>query len=246
MYRLPWSLVAFLGAAFLSMGVYGLKGAGRDEDAEQKGSRFLMGLGDFFLHWFLWALGPAERVLLRAGITPDLLNFAGLVIGLLSGVLVASDHLEAGGWTLVASGVCDILDGRVARATNTGSLYGKFIDSTLDRFAEVFALLGFVFFLRRNPAGAFLAAAAMAGSLLVSYAQARGETVGIKGAGGLMQRAERVVILSLACLIDSAVTAALGWTRGECVVVALGLVAVASLGTAVYRTVWISRRLLGS
>ena len=80
------------------------------------------------------------------------------------------------------------------------SKYGKFIDSTLDRFVEVFALLGFVVFLRATPYGLLVAAAAMAGSLLVSYARARGESLGVLCKEGLMQRAERLVLTFLVLL----------------------------------------------
>jgi CDP-diacylglycerol--glycerol-3-phosphate 3-phosphatidyltransferase len=240
----PWSLIVALGASFLSMPFFALKGARRDRDADQKGSRFLVGFGDFFLHWFLWVLRPVERALLRVGATPDQLNLAGLVFGVLSGVFVSQGYLEVGGWSMVGSGIADILDGRVARARGTTSAYGRFIDSTLDRFAEFFVLMGFVVFLRDRPWGVVFAAAALGGSLLVSYAQARGEGVGAKRSGGLMQRAERVVLLCLACLSDSAVSAWMGEPRGQVVIGVLGFVALTSLGTAVYRTFLISRRLL--
>jgi CDP-diacylglycerol--glycerol-3-phosphate 3-phosphatidyltransferase len=243
---MPWPLFVTLGLAFVSMGVYGLRGAKKDQDAQQKGSRFLVGLGDFFLHWFLWVLRPVERSLLRVGATPDFLNVLGLLLGMASGLLVALGRLEAGGWAMVGSGVADILDGRIARALKSVSPYGSFIDSTLDRFAEFFILLGFVYFLRDNGVGVLSAAAALGGSLLVSYARARGETLGVKERGGLMQRAERVVVLCLACLADGAVTARFGWTPGAVVTGALVVVAVTSVLTAVYRAFRISRELLRS
>jgi CDP-diacylglycerol--glycerol-3-phosphate 3-phosphatidyltransferase len=232
-----------LGAAFLSMGAYALLGPGPDRDAQRRGSRFLLGLGDFFLHWFLWALGPVEAAALRLGVGPHAFNFAGLVLGLLSGVMIGLGQLELGGWAIILGGACDVLDGRVARATNTASLYGKFIDSTLDRFVEVFVFLGFVFYLRQTPLGSFVAAASLGGSLLVSYAQSRGETVGVRGAGGLMQRAERMVVTSLACLVDPSLSRWLGRPPGNVVFWSLCVIALGTFGTAIYRTVWISLRL---
>jgi CDP-diacylglycerol--glycerol-3-phosphate 3-phosphatidyltransferase len=226
------------------MPFFAWKGARRDRDAEQKGSRFLVGFGDFFLHWFLWVLRPLERGLLRIGATADHLNVAGLAFGVTSGVLVAFGYLEVGGWSMVGSGIADILDGRIARARGKNSAYGRFIDSTLDRFAEFFVLMGFVVFLRNRPWGVVFAAAALGGSLLVSYAQARGEGVGAQRSGGLMQRAERVVLLCLACLSDAAVSGWMGEPRGQVVTAVLCFVALTSLGTAVYRTFLISRRLL--
>jgi phosphatidylinositol phosphate synthase len=237
-------VAAALAAAVLSMPVFALAGRRRrDADAERKGSRLLLGWGDFLIHWFLWALGPLERLLARAGATPDHMNAGGLVFGLLAGVLLGLGHLEAGGGILALAGACDVLDGRLARARGVVSTYGKFIDSTLDRFVETFAFLGFVAFYRNHAAGAFVAAAGLAGSLLVSYAQARGETVGVSGSGGLMQRAERLVLTILGCLLDPSLSRALGRPEGTVLLGVLSVIAAGSLGTAVYRTVWIVRRL---
>jgi CDP-diacylglycerol---glycerol-3-phosphate 3-phosphatidyltransferase len=237
-------LVSVLGAAFLSMPVYALlRKAPRDLDAERKGSRFLLGLGDFLLHWFLWTIGPLERALLRVGGTPDHMNAGGLLFGLVSGVLIGAGRLELGGWAIALSGVCDILDGRLARSLGVANAYGKFIDSTLDRFVETFAFLGFVAYFHGRPAAAFTAAAALAASLLVSYAQARGETVGVSGSGGLMQRAERLVLTCLGCLLDPTLSAALGRPQGTVLFAILVAIAVGAFGTALHRTVWIARRL---
>jgi CDP-diacylglycerol--glycerol-3-phosphate 3-phosphatidyltransferase len=233
-----------LGAALVSMLGFALGGRGRrDADAQRKGSRLLLGLADFLIHWFMWAIGPLERLLVRAGATPDHMNASGLVLGVLAGVLLGLGHLEAGGGVLALAGACDVLDGRLARARGVTSPYGKFIDSTLDRFVETFAFLGLVAFYHARPLGAFLAAAALGGSLLVSYAQARGETVNVSGSGGLMQRAERLVLTILGCLLDRALSRALGWPAGSVLLGVLALIAAGSLGTAVYRTVWIARQL---
>ncbi|HSD27779.1 MAG TPA: CDP-alcohol phosphatidyltransferase family protein, partial [Vicinamibacteria bacterium] len=122
------ALAVVLGAALLSMPVFALVHRGRrDPDAERKGSRFLLGVGDFLVHWFLWAIGPTERALLRAGAGPDAMNAAGLLFGLASGVLIALGRLEAGGGAIALAGVADILDGRLARARKLASPYGKFI-----------------------------------------------------------------------------------------------------------------------
>jgi len=223
---------------------YARAGRRPDPDAERKGSRFLLGLGNFFLHWFLWALHPLEALSLRMGLTPDLFNLAAVAFGLASGGLLATGRFELGGWGIVLGGVCDILDGRIARATGTTSLYGRFIDSTLDRFVEFFVFLGFAYRLRVvHAVGPFLATAALGGSFLVSYAQARGEALGIVCSVGLMQRAERLVLTSLSCLLDPFLSRLAGQPEGTLVTLAMAALAVGSVGTAIHRTVWISTRL---
>lgn len=238
--------VVFLAAfalAILSMAVYAWRGRGRDADAERKGSQFLMGLGDFLVHWLMWALTPGERLFLRLGLTPDFFNFAGLFSGLASGFLIAAGWLEWGGLAIALGGVADIFDGRIARARKMASPYGTFIDSTLDRFVEVFAFLGFVVYLRHLSLGPFLATAALAGSLLVSYTRARGESLGVTCKEGLMQRAERLVLTFLACMLDAPATAAAGWMPGTLVGGVLALIAAGTFITAAHRTIWISARL---
>jgi CDP-diacylglycerol---glycerol-3-phosphate 3-phosphatidyltransferase len=232
-----------VGAAIVSMVVYGVGVRRRDADADKKGARFLLGIGDFLLHWFMWLLSPVERLALRLGMGPDAFNLAGLGSGALSGVLIALGHLELGGFAIALGGVADILDGRVARALGVDSAYGKFIDSTLDRFVEVFAFLGFAVYLSDFRLGPLVVVGAISGSLLVSYARARGESLGVLCKGGLMQRAERLVITCLACLADPALTERLDLRPGSIVLGALGLIAVLTFATAAHRTVWISRRL---
>jgi CDP-diacylglycerol--glycerol-3-phosphate 3-phosphatidyltransferase len=239
-----WLLVlgGLLAAAVLSMLVYTRAGRRRDADAVVRGSQFLSGAGDFLVHWFLWLLWPLDRAAARFGLGPGFFNLAGLACGALSGGAIATGCLEWGGVAIAAGGVCDLMDGRVARARGVASDYGKFIDATLDRFVEAFVLLGFVVFLAPFRFGPLLAAAALAGSLLVSYARARGETVGVLCREGLMQRAERLVLATLACLGDGPVTGLFGLARGTLALWVVGLIAVATLLTAAHRTLWIARR----
>lgn len=229
--------------ALASMVVYALSGRTPDADASRKGSRFLLGVGDFLLHWFLWVLRPLDLLSARLGLSPDFYNFAALGFGMASGLAIGFGHLEAGGWAIALGGVCDIMDGRVARLRNLASPYGQFIDSTLDRFVEVFAFLGFAVFLRGFAGGPLVVAGAVSGSLLVSYARARGESVGVLCKEGLMQRAERLVLMVLGCLFDRGASQWLGRPAGSLVLWVLTLIAVATFVTAVQRTAWIALRL---
>jgi phosphatidylglycerophosphate synthase len=236
-------LGGFLSLCLASMPVYALSGSRRDADQDGKGARFFMGLGDFLLHWFMWAIRPLVQASLALGLTPDFYNYVGLLLGFAGGVFVALGRLELGGWAIALCGVADILDGRIARATHVASAYGDFIDSTFDRFVEVFAFLGFAIYLRHMDYGPFLAAAAMAGSLVVSYARARGEVLGVLCTGGLMQRGERLVLTCCVCLAEPPLVLYAGWAPGTLVSWMLGFLAVTTAFTAVHRTFWIASRL---
>jgi len=241
-----WSLLSplsVLALLILSMAVYSLRGGRRDSDAVSKHAQFLGGLADFVLHWFLWLVAPLATLSIRLGLTADFYNFAGLALGAAAGLAVALGRLELGGWALVLSGVCDILDGRIARATGVTSRYGAFIDAVLDRFIELFFFVGFAFLTRHSGHGAVAATLALGSSVLVSYARAVGEGLGVDCTGGLMQRGERLALLCLGCVADRPVSAALGQPTGTLLTGVAYLIGATSLLTAVHRTVWIARRL---
>jgi len=144
---------------------------------------------------------------------------------------------------VLLGGMADVLDGRIARAQGLADERGAFLDSTLDRFAEFGAFVGLGVLFADAGWGLVVVVTALGGSLLVSYARARGESVGVVCKLGIMQRAERILAVGLGGVLDPAVTSALGRPEGGLLLGALALVAAGTLGTAVFRTVWIARRL---
>jgi CDP-diacylglycerol--glycerol-3-phosphate 3-phosphatidyltransferase len=237
------SFVAVFATAILSMGVYALVGRKRDADVVGKGGQFLVGVGEFPMHWLMWAISPLVGISQSLGLTADFYSYIGLVIGIASGFLIAIGRLELGGWAIVLSGIADALDGRMARLTGTASNHGDFIDSTFDRFVEASTFLGFAFYLRATTWGSLLAGTALAGALIVSYARARGEVAGVLCTGGLMQRGERVVLTALVCFLDPPLSDALRIAHGTIAQWVLAVIAVTTFLTATYRTVWIASRL---
>ncbi len=235
--------VVILGSAFVSMIVYAITGADRDPSHEEKGTHLFLGIGDFLVHWFIWIIDPFVAFSVRFGLTPDHHSYIATAFGVVSAGAMATGHLALGGWMLAVNGFIDTLDGHLARQTNQSSSRGDFIDGTLDRFIDVGTCLGLLVYLRHSTWGPLIAASAMGGSLIVSYARARGEVQGINCNGGLMQRPERVVLLSAACVFDSMVTRLLAWPAGSLVLASLALMAVTTFVTAVHRTIWIAARL---
>jgi CDP-diacylglycerol--glycerol-3-phosphate 3-phosphatidyltransferase len=237
------TFVAVVAIGIVSMPLYALVGPGRDRDQEGKSGQFMSGAGAFPLHWFMWAISPLVNLSLRLGLTPDFYNYAGLALGVASGVFIATGRLELGGWAIVLSGIADILDGRIARATGVASDFGDFIDSTFDRFAEAATFIGFALYLRTTPYGAVLAGAALAGALTVSYARARGEVSKVVCTKGLMQRGERLALTALLCFVAEPLAASMHTVPAGLIQPTLALIAFTTWVTAVYRTAWIAVRL---
>lgn len=228
--------LTLVAAALASMPVFALLRRGQPMDADVARRSASVLLGFWVRDWLMWAIGPAERVVIRAGISPDVFNYLGVAFGAAAGWAFAVGELSVGGWLVLFGGLADIFDGRIARARGIANDYGAFMDSTLDRFAEVFAFVGVAWLLSETRAGAAISLLAISASLLVSYTRARGEAVGVTGAGGVMQRAERLVVLALAGLFDASAASQFGWAPGTLLFYAVTLIAVGALGTAVYRT----------
>lgn len=236
-------LTAALGLALASMLAYRFTTAARTADPLESANRGTFILGGFVRNWFYWFISPFVRVALALGLTPLFFNLAGVVFGIAAGVAFAYDRPVLGGWGVLLGGIADIFDGRVARARGLASPRGAFIDSTLDRYAEVGAFVGLAVFFRDRPILIVLVVLALGGSLLVSYTRARGESQGVLCNKGVMQRAERLLLLGFGGILDPAVAGWIGQPRGSLLAIAVTLIALGTVATAVYRTVWIAKRL---
>jgi phosphatidylglycerophosphate synthase len=146
---------------------------------------------------------PSEKLFAfcaRVKLNPNVLTFAGLLAGLAGGLLFLLDRPMLAGVAVILCGLLDIVDGRVAAYTGRRTLFGAILDSTVDRYAEFFIYFGLAFHFRTSwrlwiPLWAFL------GSVMVSYTRARAEGLGFECREGIMQRAERLVLLTLAALL---------------------------------------------
>lgn len=237
-------LLGLLAFALLTMPVYAMSSARKADDPLEVEDRGSFVLGSFLRGWYYWFLRPVERVSLALSLSPTAFNLTGVAFGVAGGVAFATGDMVLGGWGVLLGGTADILDGRVARARGLASKRGAFLDSTLDRFAEFGAFVGLAYWFRGDGIALLLVVVAMGGSLLVSYARARGESQGVVCKKGVLQRAERLLLIGFGGLLDPTVSAWLGRTDpGGLLIPIMGLVAVGTVGTAVYRTVWIARRL---
>jgi CDP-diacylglycerol--glycerol-3-phosphate 3-phosphatidyltransferase len=167
---------------------------------------------------------PIARVLAKRGVKPDHLTYIGLGLSFLAAMLLGRGDFLAAAFVIGLSGLCDMLDGDVARETGTVSKFGAFLDSTLDRVGEgaLFAGLANYYYTRAQGGAlwlqndfraearwgdadghtlAFLALSTMILAFLVSYTRARAEGLGMDCKVGLMERPERMLTLGLGALL---------------------------------------------
>ncbi len=137
----------------------------------------------------------------RAGISANALTYVSLLLAAIAGLFAAFGWFGWAALVVIASGLFDMLDGAVARATNTVSKWGALLDSTVDRLADGLPLLGITLFY--SGKGWVLAAPALAmmGAFTVSYVRARAEALGAILPALFMRRAERVILITLSLLV---------------------------------------------
>lgn len=178
-------------------------------------------------------VGQIARLISRTGVRPIALTVAGFVLNIGVAYLLAVNPGRLAGLLVLVFSPLDALDGALARFTDQVTLFGAFLDSTLDRFSESVLYFGLLFYYAQQGAlqQVLLTYVTIVGSLLVSYTRARAEGLGIECKVGLFARPERVVVLGAGLLLQQ-------------MSVALWVLAVGSTLTAVYRMwhVWRASR----
>jgi phosphatidylglycerophosphate synthase len=197
---------------------------------------------------FLRMTAPVCHFLSSLGVSPNAISFTGLILSMAAGLCYGGGLFFWGGLVLIVAGICDVLDGQMARQSGRHSLFGAFIDSAIDRFSEIFIFMGFAWYFSGNPGnetsaipGSFVVLIiilALSGSFMVSYTRARAEGLGVDCKVGWMQRPERIIFLVLGSLLTGILA------EGNLVMIGtLLLIAVLGNYTAIQRILYVRNQL---
>jgi CDP-diacylglycerol--glycerol-3-phosphate 3-phosphatidyltransferase len=147
-------------------------------------------------------LGVGGR-LVRLGVSADLVTAAGVLLAAVNAVMIGMGELYVACALLIVGGLMDTLDGVVAKAAGTSSPRGAFFDSVADRVSDSLLFGGLTWYLAvgPHPREALLPVAILAVGSVISYERAKAESLGFSGKGGLMERAERLIVFGLAMLV---------------------------------------------
>jgi CDP-diacylglycerol--glycerol-3-phosphate 3-phosphatidyltransferase len=150
---------------------------------------------------YLAVIAPVADWLVARRVRPNTITTIGTLCTCTAGVIFATGHIRTGGWFLGLTALFDVLDGTVARRTGQSSTFGAFYDSTLDRVADGFLLGGLVVFyathpVHAKPAMVLVAVLGLIATFLTSYTNARAEGLGFSARVGVLQRPERITLLS--------------------------------------------------
>ena len=148
---------------------------------------------------------PIGEGIKKTGLTADHFTILGLVLSVASCVAIGTGHLRLGLLLVVLTGLCDTFDGAVAKASGTSSVRGAFFDSVADRVSDSLLFFGVAWYFTVTEPGplALLPMAVLASSSVISYQRAKAESLGLAAKGGIMERAERIILLSLGLLFEA-------------------------------------------
>jgi CDP-diacylglycerol--glycerol-3-phosphate 3-phosphatidyltransferase len=156
---------------------------------------------DYLKKGALRTIEPAISLLARHNVSPNAITTVGTLLTIAAGVVYATGHIMTAGWIMACTAFFDVVDGEVARRTGRSTVFGAFYDSTLDRVADGALMAGLTVFYATNPIHhniymMVICLVGIIGTFLVSYTRARAESLGIDAKVGVMQRPERIVLLS--------------------------------------------------
>jgi CDP-diacylglycerol--glycerol-3-phosphate 3-phosphatidyltransferase len=156
---------------------------------------------DWIKKGYLRIIDPVADWLVASGVHPNTITTIGTLCTLIGGIIYASGHIRTAGWFLGLTALFDVLDGTVARRTGRSSVFGAFYDSALDRISDGAVLGGLVYFYAFDPrysshAMLVVTLIGLIGAYMTSYTRARAEALGIDAKVGVLQRPERVTLLS--------------------------------------------------
>ena len=144
------------------------------------------------------------RGLALSRINPNVLTFLGLVINMIAAAFLAVGQFRTAGLVIIFAGLFDMVDGRVARATNQVTRFGGFFDSVLDRYSDIALLVGLLVYYGTINRSSYvvLTAIVMAASVMISYTRSRAENIIPTCKVGFLERPERIVLFIIGALFD--------------------------------------------
>lgn len=150
------------------------------------------------------AVRPVGAAIRRTGLTADHLTVLGIVFAVMAAVAIGRGALQVGLVLVILAALPDMLDGAVAKASDSASQRGAFFDSVVDRLTDsvLFGGVAWHFASTESAHLAILPMAVMGASSLISYQRAKAESLGLHAKGGLMERAERIIVLCIGLLFD--------------------------------------------
>ena len=169
------------------------------------------------------AVRPIGKMLRRTKLSPDHLTLIGVLVAIGAAFAIGAGQLYLGFGLVILAAIPDLLDGALAKASNQASQRGAFFDSVIDRLTDaiIFAGVAFYYVDGSHPRLAMVPFGILGLSLIISYERAKAESLGLEAKGGIMERAERIILLELGLLVHIILVPILWVMLGLCLVTAV-------------------------
>jgi CDP-diacylglycerol--glycerol-3-phosphate 3-phosphatidyltransferase len=158
------------------------------------------------------AVKPIGNSIRKSGISADMITTVGIVMAFAAAIAIGSGALRLGFLLLVLTGIPDLLDGAVAKASGKSTLRGAFFDSVSDRLTDGLLFGGIAYYLAASGEAPWVVMLPVAGYItasIVSYIRAKADALGFDARGGLVERAERFILLAIGLLFEPVLLAVL-------------------------------------
>ncbi len=153
---------------------------------------------------FVELLMPMINLFIKWRVNPNFFTVLGFIFSLAAALIIMNDPkmIHLGGGLIILGGICDIIDGKVARETGQTTRFGALFDSVIDRYSEMvmFFAVAVYYVKLDNYLFSIVTIIAFGGATMVSYVRARAESLGLPAKVGIMQRPERVVLVGVTAL----------------------------------------------
>jgi len=151
------------------------------------------------------AVKPIGNSIRKTGITADMVTFTGIVMAVCAAIAIGAGALQLGFLLLILTGIPDLIDGAVAKASGKSSLRGAFLDSVSDRVTDGLLFGGVAYYLAASGEQPWVVMLPVAGYItasIVSYIRAKADALGFDARGGIVERAERFILLAIGLLFE--------------------------------------------
>lgn len=234
-------LLAINGGFILGYIIYLLSGCNKKANQAKKTSDSGIIIGSLQNYWFA-ITNPFVDLLIKLKITPNFITVFGVFISIFAGLFFGMGLWGLAGWTMIAGGVFDLFDGRVARATNRVTKNGAFLDSVMDRYSDGAILTGLAWYFKDSWL-LFFVLLCFVGFYTVSYAKARSEASGVKCDVGTFQRPERIFMLGLSSIFTPILSYYSDIETPLLIYSVIIILGVGTVITSIYRTNYSFRRI---
>lgn len=193
-------------------------------------------------YWFT-ITEPILTLFIKLKLKPNTITFIGFFLSIVAGYLYSDQKWGFAGWVLITSGVFDLFDGRLARATNKVTKSGAYLDAVMDRYSDGIILGGLAIAFRDHHLMFYNILLCYIGFYTFSYTKARAEAFGVKCDVGYFQRPVRIICLGVTSIMTPILNYLFSVQFANIFYILIAILGIGTILSSIYRLVYTFNRL---